>query len=524
MSRFVCLYFPDWDIQCARCRQFGRFDPAAMRYARPLLLVKKGGGQDQIIRCCPQARSQGVIPGMALAQARSALPTAQVVPFESSLGERQLRRIAAWAVRFTPLVELRFIASEEPFPSAPPVVLMDIQGAAPLFGGSLSLLKRIHGALRRSGLICRAAAAPTTGAAYALAVFSPREICHVEQSDLIAALGPLPLESLRLDTASADILAEIGLQTIQELLVIPRSGIISRFSPQVLERLDQALGTKPEVFVPLRENPPIQVEFRADGPMTDFGALLIVGQDLATHLSLELQHRGLGAGALICQGFGPDIPAWTMRIELAALTRDSAHFRAALRPRVETLRLSGGVEIVRLTACRTAPLHAGQETFAEFTAASNQRHVRQRELLGRTISILLGRLSRGQIHQPSVLESHAPELTSGIQPWCGENAVAYLSNNLNMTATERPSLMLAEPEDAESPPNSVAHVPSAVQWRQRVHQMQQSLGPERITTPWWRRNTVETRDYFAARTQAGQWMWLFHERDRRRWFVQGLWL
>ena len=308
MSRFVCLYFPDWDIQCARGRQFGRFNPAAMRDARPLLLVKKSGGQDQVIRCCPQACSQGVVPGMALAQARAALPTAQVLPYESSIGERQLRRVAAWAVRFTPLVELRFVASEEPFPSAPPVVLMDIQGAAHLFGGSRSLLKRIHGALRRSGLVCRAAAAPTAGAAYALALFSPWEISHVEQSDLLAALGPLPLESLRLDTASAGILAEIGLQTVQELLAIPRTGIISRFSPQVLERLDQALGRKPEIFLPLREKPPIQVEFRADGPLTDSGALLIVGQDLAAHLSRELQQRGLGAGALICQGFGPNTP------------------------------------------------------------------------------------------------------------------------------------------------------------------------------------------------------------------------
>lgn len=524
MSRFICLYFPDWDIQCAHRRQIGRFDPAAMRCARPLLLVKKSGSQDQIMRCCPQARSHGVMPGMALAQARSALPTAQVLPFESSVGERQLRRVAVWATRFTPLVELRLVASEEPFPSAPPVVLLDIQGAAHLFGGSLNLLKRIHNALRRSGLVCRAAAAPTPGAAYALAIFSLREISHVEQSELITALGPLPLDSLRLDSASADMLAEIGLQNIQELLAIPRAGIISRFSPQVLERLDQALGHKPEVFLPLQENPLIQVEFRADGPMTDSTALLLVGHDLAMRLSQELQQRGLGAGALICQGFGPDIRPWTMPVELAALTRDSAHFRAVLRPRMETLRLSGGVEILRLIACRTAPLHSGQEMFQEFSTAWNQKDSRQQESLGQTISILLSRLSRGQIHQPLVLESHAPEITGGIRPWSGENTAAYSHENLHITPMERPSLVLTEPEDAQSAMNAAAHIPATVQWRRRVHQMQQGLGPERITTPWWRRNTMETRDYFAARNQAGQWMWLFHERDRQRWFVQGLWL
>ena len=44
-------------------------------------------------------------------------------------------------------------------------------------------------------------------------------------------------------------------------------------------------------------------------------------------------------------------------------------------------------------------------------------------------------------------------------------------------------------------------------------------GPYRISGGWWRR-TVR-RDYYYAETERGVLVWLYYDRPRRRWFLQG---
>lgn len=45
-------------------------------------------------------------------------------------------------------------------------------------------------------------------------------------------------------------------------------------------------------------------------------------------------------------------------------------------------------------------------------------------------------------------------------------------------------------------------------------------GPERLNTGWWDNNEVQ-RDYFIARSQQGQWYWVYRTADTR-WFLHGL--
>jgi protein ImuB len=46
-------------------------------------------------------------------------------------------------------------------------------------------------------------------------------------------------------------------------------------------------------------------------------------------------------------------------------------------------------------------------------------------------------------------------------------------------------------------------------------------GPERIESGWWEGSDVR-RDYFVARTQNGQTLWIFSEPDGGRWYVHGI--
>ena len=45
------------------------------------------------------------------------------------------------------------------------------------------------------------------------------------------------------------------------------------------------------------------------------------------------------------------------------------------------------------------------------------------------------------------------------------------------------------------------------------------LGPYLIAGGWWRRSVC--REYHFAETQGGEILWVYYDRPRRRWFLQG---
>ena len=62
----------------------------------------------------------------------------------------------------------------------------------------------------------------------------------------------LPVESLRISADTAALLRELGIETIGQLLALPRDGLASRFGDELLRRLDQLTGAAREVIVPHR--------------------------------------------------------------------------------------------------------------------------------------------------------------------------------------------------------------------------------------------------------------------------------
>ena len=47
----------------------------------------------------------------------------------------------------------------------------------------------------------------------------------------------------------------------------------------------------------------------------------------------------------------------------------------------------------------------------------------------------------------------------------------------------------------------------------------QVLGPYIVSGGWWRRRIY--REYHFAETQQGEILWVYYDRVRRRWFIQG---
>jgi protein ImuB len=46
------------------------------------------------------------------------------------------------------------------------------------------------------------------------------------------------------------------------------------------------------------------------------------------------------------------------------------------------------------------------------------------------------------------------------------------------------------------------------------------VGPYRVSGGWWR--TEIQRDYHVAELRSGECLWVYYDRRRRRWYVQGV--
>ncbi|MEQ9330084.1 DNA polymerase Y family protein, partial [Thalassobaculum sp.] len=187
------------------------------------------------------AERAGVTPGMALADARALCPALAVAPADPDGDAAALGRLALWCGRYSP-----WTAVDTPTADAPDGIVLDITGCAHLFGGEAAMLGDIAGRLADFGLTARLAAAPTPGAAWAVARHGAGSCGIVPDDALAETLAPLPLAALRLDTAVVEAMSRVGLKRVGDLLGKPAAPLAARFGPRLVTRLDQALGRQAE--------------------------------------------------------------------------------------------------------------------------------------------------------------------------------------------------------------------------------------------------------------------------------------
>src|SRR5690554_665120 len=103
------------------------------------------------------AVASGILPGMAVADARAILPAIGVFNHKHLWEDRLLVKLAEWCLRYTPLAA----------PDAPDGLILDITGCAHLWGGEGPYLNDLINTLKNKGYDIRAAIADTVGAAWA---------------------------------------------------------------------------------------------------------------------------------------------------------------------------------------------------------------------------------------------------------------------------------------------------------------------------------------------------------------------
>ncbi len=456
-----------------------------------------------------QARALGVYAGMAVSQAQALLPGLHIEPAEPEADAAALRRLAAWCLRFSPLVS----------PCPADGIWIDSAGCAHLHGGEAALLREIVHRLAVAGISARAAMADTPGCAHAVARYGAAPLCIVPEGATADALAGLPVEALRLDGDVAAALRRLGFERIGQLMEAPRAPLARRFGATALRLLDQAVGRAAEPLEPMLPPELCRVRQGFPEPIATPEDLARVTTLLAEALCEKLRRRDLGARRLDLVFQRVDREAHCVRVGTAAPSRDAAHLARLLTAQIETVDPGFGIESVMLTASGTGRLCARQivSDLAEDAAGPD---------LSGLVDTLSNRLGAEHVYRAAPVESDIPERSVRRAPPLPRKTLGAWPDTL-----PRPPRLLIPPRPVETVALLPDHPPVQFTWRRKPHRIRRADGPERVFGEWWRSDdeVFAVRDYFQLEDEAGQRFWLFRKGDGQdratgdlTWFLHGL--
>ncbi len=469
----------------------------------PVVLTVEGTHGPVIHAVTKAAAERGARAGARLTDARALDPALVAVPADPESDAAMVQRLACWAGRWSPLVEVDGDG-----------LRLDVTGVAHLFGGERGLTRDVQRRFAALGLTTRLAIAPTAAAAWALAHHAPC-ICG---DDVGEKMAPLHISALRLDSDTVRTLERLGLKTIGALMDIPRLALARRFrgAENVVEALDRMFGRKAEALTAVAAEPPPRAALRLEEPVTHPEAAGLALERLIPDLVRQLQERHLGARRLSLQGFRVD---GTMAVASVATTipsREPKHLQRLLGDKAAALTPEFGFDAFALVADWAEALRAAQESLVEEPSGERE--------LARLVDRLTVKLGPRRVRRPQPFESHLPECASG---W-----VEAVSSSLSLLREDlrRPQRLLDRPEAIDVIYATPEGMPRRFVWRRAVHDIARAEGPERIAPEWWRQpSSARLRDYYRVEDAEGRRYWIYREGvigDGRgglpAWFIHGL--
>ena len=473
-----------------------------------MVTAERSGNKTIVAAACPHARAFGLVSGMALTQARILVPGLDVRDADPEADVAWLARLGLFAARrWTPRAAV----------SGGDGLWLDLSGVAHLFGGEARMCRRILAFCARLGFTARIAVAGTLGAAHALARYGGEAVILCPPNREAEALAPLPLAALRLEDDALATARRLGLETIGELIAMPRAPLQRRFGSVLLTRLDQALGRAGEPFDPIVPEDPPSVLLRFMEPIGTAEAIAEAMTEALRRLVKDLERAGLAARRLTLVGERVDGVDQIVHIGTARATRDQVHLLRLLKRKIETIEPGFGIERIRLVAERVEPL--GPQPIAGVLAGDKL----EPDLVP-LIDQLAGRLGVRHLYRMSAVESDVPERSV--------RRIGPLDRPQRWPDWPRPVRLLSPPERID---NVVALLPDLpprrFTWRGRAYRVRQADGPERIHGEWWKRRAEAeaVRDYFQVEDEAGRRFWLFRRGDGEdprtgdlRWYLHGV--
>jgi protein ImuB len=460
--------------------------------------------QERVLAVSPAARAAGVQVGMRRGGVLMLLPEARLHERAPAREAEALGAVAMALLQYTPLVT----QAEES------TLLMDVGASLRLFGGIRKLCRRIRDNVRALGFTGVLACAPTARGAWLLA--RRRAGRSLKMASMVRRLDRLPAALPPPARPFAQWFEGIGCFTLADMRRLPRPGLQRRCGRPLLDLLDAAYGSLPELFEWIEPPETFHARMELFDRIEQADALLWAAHRLVLQLTGWLCARQLAAERITLklehERGKVARPPTVIEIALAEPTWRDEHLVRLLKERLGKTVLDAPVIGLGLEAVQLQPMAPPSESlFPEPGGTEEDRN--------RMLELLVARLGPNNVLQAVPQADYRPEVAN-----------AWVPVDQKIRESARSAQM---PPDVQSLPRPVWLLAKPIALLMRDHRpfygspLKMASNPDRIEAGWW--SDTQARDYFVAEGQDHALYWVFRERivgsaedAEPRWFLHGL--
>ena len=445
---------------------------------------------------------------MPVARAESLFANLTIMDADPVADARALDKLAVWALRlYSPIV------AADP----PDGLIMEVTGAAHLYGGEEGLLANVVKRLAELNITAVAVLADTWGAAHALARFSSRSTWVLPPNTSSPALLNLPVSALRLLAETINDLRVLGLDTIGELAARPRPPLARTFGLGLIRRIDQALGRVAEPIEPVEAPELISVHRVFAEPISAPETLEKYTRRLTHQMCVRLEEAGMGVRRLDLHYIRNDNQIETIFVATAKPVREPKRLAKLLCDKIEMVDPGWGVDKMTMTAAFVEPL-ALKQTMVHFAEPS-------RPDIDDLWDTFANRYGADSVYRAVAVATDIPERAVKCLPPTSTETGARRNAKFR-----RPQRLYRPPEHIQTLAALPDYPPRAFTWRGHRYSVLCADGPERVHGEWWVSNNEagKVRDYFILEVESGERFWVFRGGDGQHegtgsldWYVQG---
>ena len=512
MDPLACVDLPALPLQLLlRRRPEWAFHPAAV--------VAEDKPQGLILWVNDKARGAGVLPGLRYAAAfslASSLRAAEVSPAEIDTAVAALTR---QLMRFSPEVEP---GSEEPG-----VFWLNGRGLRRLYASAQQWGYAIHRDIEEQGFQASAAVGFTRFGTYAIARAKKGLTVFSDPAEEKSAGQKVPLDCLDLEPDFRDTLFKLGIKAIGDLLSLPAAGLRERFGPKAHRLYRMAGGELWTPLQPCRPEEPIGRRHILDDPESDATRLLFLIKQLLHPILTVLAARAQALAGLWVDFLTDRGSRVKEQIRPAFPTLEGVQILDLVRLRLESMHLFAGVIEIALRAETVSATAEQLRLFAEGPA-------RDLDAANRALARLRTEFGDDAVVRAKLADGHLPEARFVWEPL---TRVRLPKNDLNPSTALRagsaerlndlnvlnpPGILvrriMAKPLPLSSAPRHT-HEDGWLLLGLKYGAVDKLTGPYVFSGGWWKREIQ--RDYYFAETRRGDLLWLYYDRVRKKWFLQG---
>jgi protein ImuB len=506
MVRLACVNLPAFPLQLLLRRH-----PEWACY--PAAVVAEDKPQGVVLWVNEKARQLGVLPGLRYAAALSLATRLHAGEVKSTEIQKASRELTHRLIRFTPEVEP---AAEEPG-----VFWLNGMGLKLLYLSSGRWARALHADIAAEKFQVSVVAGFTRFGTYAVAKVKKGVTVFNDPVEERRMAQTVPLSRLDIDPDFRDTLFKLGIKTVGALLSLPPVGLRERFGLKAYRLHRMAAGDLWTPLDPYKPEEPVKQHCILDDPENDTTRLLFLIKQLLHPMLATLAARAQ-ALATLWLSFLVDRSGWLKeQIRPAVPTLDLSQILDLVRLRLESRQFSAGVTEIALEAEACTATAEQLRLFSEGPALSGvEGPKRDLDAANRALARLRAEFGDDAVVQAKLTNGHLPEARFAWEPL---SRVKLPRNDLNVLNGPAAKVLvrriMAKPICLPGEPRHT-HEDGWLILGHKYGSVDKLSGPYVFSGGWWNREIQ--RDYYFAETRHGAIAWVYYDRVRRRWFLQGL--